>query len=264
MLTPQQLKEREGKLTASAVSCLMTGDQKKMLNLWRELVGDPDYEPTDFSNIWPVALGSTTEELNLDWYEKKTGAKVTRRGEVVIMKDTDWAACTLDGWDSVSGCPVECKHVGGRESLATVIARYQPQFHWQMMVTGTKSVFASIIEGANEPLIEKIELDVIYARALWERAEKFMWHVTLMTPPVSIAPVKPPLPATVTYDFTGKNEWADSAVTWLECAPKAKLASTASDKLKAMVPEDAQKVHGHGIEITRDRARRLSLRESRE
>ena len=264
MLTPQQLKEREGKLTASSVACLMTGDKKKMLHLWRELVGDPEYEPFDFSRIWPVQLGSVTEELNLDWYEQKTGSPVTRRGEVVISKRADWAACTLDGWDEAKGFPIECKHVGGRESLATVLARYQPQFHWQMIVTESNCVVASIIEGANEPLLEKIELQVDYAEELWRRAEKFMWHVNTLTPPVSIAPVAPPLPATVAYDFTGKNEWADKAVTWLENAPKAKLAETASDALKAMVPEDAQKVHGHGVVITRDRARRLSLREAKE
>lgn len=238
----------------------MTGDENKQLNLWRRLVGDPEYVPDDLSGIWPVALGSVTENLNLDWYERKTGGAVARRGEVVVSPKADWAACTLDGWDDLAACPIECKHVGGREPLAKVIARYQPQFHWQMLVTQSNCVMASVIEGANEPIITKIDYVLEYANELWSRAEKFMWHVTSLTPPVTIAPVAPPAKATVTYDFTGKNEWADHAATWLETVDAKKKAESAEAGLKALVPADAQVAFGHGVEITRDRARRLSLR----
>jgi predicted phage-related endonuclease len=98
MLNAAQMKARDGKLTASRVACLMTGDNDKILNLWRELVGDPAYVEEDLSNVWAVQLGTATEELNLDWFERRTGKKVTRRGEVVIHPECDWAACTLDGW----------------------------------------------------------------------------------------------------------------------------------------------------------------------
>lgn len=98
MLSPDQIEARRGKLTASRVACLMNGTKEEILNLWRELVGDPKWEPEDLSGVWPVQLGSTTEELNLDWFELKTGKSVTRRGEVVVHPEYEWAACTLDGW----------------------------------------------------------------------------------------------------------------------------------------------------------------------
>ena len=61
-LTQAQLAARDGKLTASRVACLMTGDAERIYALWLEMVGDPSFEPEDLSDVWPVQLGSVTEE----------------------------------------------------------------------------------------------------------------------------------------------------------------------------------------------------------
>jgi predicted phage-related endonuclease len=259
-LTPEQMKAREGKLTASGIAPLMTGEPVKLYALWQQCTGDPSYSFPDLSNVWPVQLGSHTESLNLDWYERKTGHALTRRGEVVVSAHYDWAACTLDGWDSVRNCPVECKHVGGREPLARVLERYQPQMHWQMIVTGTDTVAASIIEGANEPVIEIVTFDQDYGAELLRRAITFWACVQSLTPPVAQPAMAAAVRATVSYNFEGNNEWADQAVTWLDTHRAARKAAAAEKTLKALVPADAQRAHGHGIEITRDRANRLSLR----
>src|SRR5690606_3259307 len=187
------LAARDGKLTASAVACLMTGDADKILNLWRELTGDPSYVPDDLSDIWAVQLGSHTEPLNLDWYERRTGKTLSRRGDVVVHPKREWAACTLDAWDDALACPVECKHVGGFEKTPVVLERYAPQAHWQMIVTGAKQCVFSIIEGAREPIIETVSLDADYAAELWRRAEQFMECVFNLTPPVVAAPVAAPV-----------------------------------------------------------------------
>ena len=68
-LTAEQLRAREGKLTASRVKVLMDGDDQALYDLWRELMSDPSYEQPDLSGVWAVQLGSLTEELNLNWYE---------------------------------------------------------------------------------------------------------------------------------------------------------------------------------------------------
>lgn len=261
MLSPTQIAQRDGKLTASRVACLMTGDEAKILNLWREMIGDPDFVPEDLSDVWAVQLGAHTESLNLDWYERKRGP-VTWRGQVAEGA-LSWMACTLDGWDTERKCPIECKHVGGREAHETIIARYQPQMHWQMMVTQAKECALSVIAGANEPVVDYIPLDESYAVELMRRADAFMQCVWTLTPPVALAPVAAPVPAVVEYDMTGKNEWASEAATWLENCRAAKQAASAEKALKALVPADAAKCHGHGVSITRDRAGRLSLREQK-
>lgn len=259
MLSPDQIRERDGKLTASRVACLMTGDEADILSLWREMVGDPSYVPEDLSGVWPVQLGSCTEALNLDWFERKFGP-LSRRGDVVTHENT-WAACTLDGWSDLHGCPIECKHVGGREELAVIIERYQPQMHWQMIVTGAPKCAISVIMGANEPIVEFIDRDEAYAAELMKRATAFMQHVWDLTPPVALPSVAAPVKPEKTYDMTGNNAWGANAATWLSTRQAKKDCEGAEKELKALVPADAIRCHANGIEIRRDRAGRLSIRE---
>jgi YqaJ-like viral recombinase domain len=260
MLSLAQMVSRDGKLTASRVACLMTDDQEKILNLWRELTGQP-FTEDDLSGVWAVQLGTATEALNLDWFARKHGP-VSMRGRVVELEP--WAAATLDGWSDQHQCPIECKHVGGREPMETIIERYQPQMHWQMIVTDTDRCALSVIMGANEPIVEYIDIDEEYAKELWVRANAFMACVQTRTPPVAIAPVAPPVKAEKIYNFHGRNEWASEAAAWLANKDAAKLAVSAEKAIKALVPADAAKCVGHGIQVSRNRAGSLSVREDQE
>jgi predicted phage-related endonuclease len=261
MLSPDQIRQRDGKLTASRVACLMTGDEEKILNLWRELVGDPAFVEEDLSDVWPVQLGAHTESLNLDWYERRTGKQLTRRGEVVVHPEFPWAACTLDAWDDIVPAPVEAKHVGGYEKTGTIIARYCPQAHWIMMVTGAQKCVFSIIEAAREPIIEFVEYDEAYGKELWERACAFMVCVGTLTPPVALPAVAAPVKPEKTYDFTGNNEWGANAATWITTRSAAKDFEAATKALKAIIPADAIKCSGHGITVSRSKIGSLTIRE---
>jgi predicted phage-related endonuclease len=258
MLSPDQIEARRGKLTGSRVSVLMRGDAAGIMRLYLEMIGQA--EPEDLRDVWAVQLGLATEDLNLDWYERKAHTALTRRGEVVAHPIHDWAACTLDAWDDSLQCVVEAKHCGGREPLEVVIDRYQPQLQWQMEVTGAKQCALTVIFGANEPIVEYIERDADYAAEMVRRGAQFMWHVNNLTLPVVLPPVPSPVMATKTYDMTGQNRWADQAVIWLENRDAAERCRDAEKTLKGFCPEDAKKCTGHGVFITRDRAGRLSLR----
>ena len=236
----------------------MTADIEKIMRLYREMIGEE--LPEDLSDVWPVRLGEITEQLNLDWYERG-GSPLSRRGEVVVHPKYPWAAATLDGWDETLLCPVETKHVGGREPLEVVIDRYQPQMQWQMECTSATQCALSVIMGANAPVIEYIERDADYSAEMVKRGLQFMACVVARTAPVALDPVAPPADASKIYDMASNNYWAAAAVDWLETKPHAARCVSAEKILKAAVPEDAKKCHGHGIQITRDRAGRLSLRE---
>lgn len=257
-LTAEQLKAREGKLTASRVACLMEGDEAKILNLWRELVGDPAFVPEDYTQVWPVRLGSATEDLHLEWIERKRG-KVSRRGDVALHKDHDWAAATLDGWLDSHQCPVECKHVGGFEKLETVIQRYMPQCHWQMLVTGSPQCLFSVIEGAREPVSEFIVLDKQYGDELMARATTFMKYVRSLTPPVDLPEILAPVKAIKEYDYSTNNAFVSAAADWLTNKAAAKAFDDATVTIKDLCPRDAIKVHGGGVVVNRDRANRLKI-----
>lgn len=258
MLSPEQLKQRAGKLTASRVAVLMTGDAAGILRLWEEMTGQT--QPEDLSGVWAVRLGETTEQLNLEWYERN-GNPVTRRGEVVQHWRIDWAACTLDGWDAVLKCPIETKHCGGREPIEVIIDRYWPQMAWQMECTGADQCALSVIMGANAPVIEYVDRDDDYIDEMLTRGAQFMQHVWSKTPPIVLDPVPPPADATKIIDMAGNNEWASSAFVWIEAKPHADRCKDAEKILKSLVGADVKKAHGHGVQITRDRAGRLSLRE---
>ena len=260
MLSPDQARQRVGRLTASRVACLMTGDADKIMNLWREMVGDPDFVPDDLSDVWAVQLGSHTEPLNLDWYERRTGRTLSRRGEVVVHPD-GWAAATLDAWDNNLSAPVECKHVGGFEKTSTIIERYMPQAHWQMIVTGALRCAFSIIEGAKEPVVEIVNHDAAYASELWSRACAFMICVNTLTPPVALPPVASPVKPERIVDMTGSNVWAANAATWITTRAAAKDHAAATTELKSLVPADAKIADGHGISISRNKAGSLTIKE---
>jgi hypothetical protein len=259
MLTEAQLKARDGKLTASMVGVLMNGDEVSVHELWMRLIGAQE-EP-DLSDRWAVRLGEVTESLNLEWFERKHGP-VARKGEVVVHPNVEWAATTLDGWSIRHNCPVECKHVGGFEPHQTVIDRYQPQMHWQMFVTGAKQAAFSVISGAREPTVDLISLNEAYLEELLKRARAFWRCVTDITPPNGFKPTLPPTKPERIVKMQGNNEWAANAADWRENREQARKFTGAEKALKAMVPDDAACAIGHGVKVSRDRAGRLSVKET--
>ena len=254
-LTPEQIKAREGRLTASQVACLMTGDKEKILNLWRELVGDPDYKPPSLSDIWAIRLGEVTEDLNLEWFARKHG-DVFRQGEVVAL---DWASCTLDGWSEKYQCPIECKHCGGFEKSSDIIHRYMPQMHWQMIVTKSDQCILSVIQGAKEPEIWFVQFNQEYAINLWDRAMEFMNKVRNLIPPVEMLPILPPIIPEKEYDMSASNAWISAAADWLEARTANQKHKDASEAIKEMMPNDAIRAIGGGISVRRDKAGRIKI-----
>jgi hypothetical protein len=133
-----------------------------------------------------------------------------------------------------------------------------------MMVTGASQCALSVIMGANEPIVEFIAKDEAYAAELLTRAEAFWLCVQTLTPPVAAPAIAAPIKVEKIYDMTGDNLWASEAVTWLDNRSAAKKAAGAEKELKGLVPLDAVRCHGHGVEIRRDRAGRLSLKEQKQ
>jgi hypothetical protein len=257
VLTKEQQKAREGKLTGSVVKVLMTGTDAEVLSLWRQMLGME--EPPSLENVWPVRLGEATEALNLAWYARKV-APVTRIGEVVIGPE-DWMAATLDGFDATNDRCVECKHVGGRESLETIVSRYTPQCTWQMICTETESCALSVIAGANEPVIEIIPWSLEYSAELVRRGREFMAHVENLTPPVYLPKVEPPPLPAKDYDMADNGSWKQLAARWVQAFGAAQIAKECEIAIKKLVPEDAKTAFGAGIIVTKNRAGAMALRE---
>ena len=80
-------------------------------------------------------------------------------------------------------------------------------------------------------------------------------------PPVVLPEVPSPADASKVYDMTASNIWGDAAARWLATNEAADINATTEKLLKAQMPADAKRAFGHHVQITRDRAGRLSLRE---
>ena len=258
MLNAAQIEARRGKLTASVVRPLMTGDGEAVMRLWRIMIGEEQEENLD--HVWAVRMGEVTEQLQLDWFEQKNRVPVTRRGEVVVHRLHDCFAATIDGFVSEYGYPIEAKFVLSRDPLEVVIEKHQPQLHWQMCCCNTAQCALTISLRGDEPVVEFIDMDHAYAGELMRRGLQFMEFVRKRMPPVILPPASLPVSKWIDYPMAGNDTWRRYADQWIQTQGAVKSCEEAAKVLKSLVPSDARKCWGDGVRISRDRAGRLSLR----
>ena len=264
MLTERQKIARQGKITASRIGVLTSGDARAVYDLWLELTGDPSYTPPDLSDVWPVRLGEFTEPFHLDWLERSLGS-ITSRGKSFQHQEVPWALCTLDGWINRNSIPVECKHTGGFEGLPVLIDRYMPQLQWIMWCTKTDEVLLSVIMGAKEPQLNYIRFNRDYTRDLIDAAEGFMNHVWNLSEPVANPYIKPPKPTfSRRVDMTGNNVWGDAAVRWVANRPAYQDYEEAAKTIKRLVPDDAKEAYGAGIIVVRSKVGSLTIKQEKD
>ncbi len=261
-LTAEQHRARDGKVTASFAPALMAGDESRIMEEWRRLIGDPEHVEPDFSDNWPVQFGSFIETFALDWWQRKSGQPLTRRGEVVVHPARPYVSCTLDAWREADNTVIDCKAPGMWRKLDDVCAHYLPQLVVQRACVGAARAGLLIVHGGSEPAEYPLEWDTDYEAAVWDRVGWFWSCVTDLTPPVAIAPVAAPAPAIKTYDMAESNAWAEQAAAWLAHRIAAKAFDAATKEIKALVPADAKLAHGHGLSVSRNKAGGLSIKET--
>ena len=266
-LTPAQRAARDGRLTASFAPALMMGDDERLLNKWRELVGDPHHRELEVEDEWLVRVGSALEPVMLDWREFVTGRAMSRRGEVVVHPQHDWACATLDALDAehpAGATVIECKALHRYRKLADAVPYHTWQALWQMDCLGIRRGMLYISDGGLEPKEYPVAYDEAASAELWRRAFAFMECVRTMSPPVAMPAIAAPVPPEKwrEVDMAGSNEWAHYGFSWLTHRPAAKAFEEASKELKALVAPDVGRAFGYGIEVRRSRNGNLSIKES--
>jgi predicted phage-related endonuclease len=267
-LSAEQKVLRRDALGGSDANTIMGGDEKKLLRLWREKRGEAEGE--DLSDILAVQMGSFTEPLNVAWFEKNTGYKVTDQGRALRSAEHPFMACTLDGFvaDPVIGdtnAIFEAKHCGTRSTDAEIFARYVPQLTHNCIVAGERRAFLSVFKGNGDWMMMEYALDDDYAARLIA-AEADFWECVRSGKPPCAVPAEPtPKPVgVVEYDMATSNAWGNFAGEYLETKLAADRHASAKEELKALVPADASKCFGHGIIIKRTKAGALRFAEQGE
>lgn len=262
-LSAEQIKLREGKVTASFIGHLMFGNEDRILNEWRRLVGDPNYVD-DFKPNWLTEYGSYLESFMLDWREKKSGHKMTRRGEVVYHKAYPWASCTLDAGSDAENMVVECKTMSNFRDTDEAIRFYSWQVLYQCGITGYERGCLYISKGGMEPEEVEIQRDEHIETTMWTRAKEFFDCVENLTPPVKMAMAKS---TGIKKDFRtvsmeGNNKWSIHAADWLENKEPAAKFKAAVESIKELIEDDVGEATGHGIKVKRSKDNKLSIKKS--
>ncbi len=114
------LPNRNAFVGGSDARVIMGDDEAGLVRLWQEKRGE--VEPEDLSDNLIVQLGTVTEELNRQWYERNTGHAVGSVHRRLIHSVHKWMAATLDGLVEPGGAVFEAKFMlRKRRSQATAL-----------------------------------------------------------------------------------------------------------------------------------------------
>lgn len=251
---------RRSGIGGSDANVILSGEEERIVRLWREKRGEGEAE--DLSGVLPVMLGCWTEAFNRQWYERETGWQVGEVGASLVSQDLPWRRCTLDGFVKARGAVFEAKHVNAFARSEEVLERYMPQLQHNMAVTGAELAVLSVIHGNHKWEIHEVAADWLYQQELLIAETRF-WHcvVTGEVPVAAPVPVPPRPVGTREMCLEGNNAWASAAADWLACREAARRHGAATTLLKGLVEADVARAFGHGVEIRRNKAGALAVRE---
>jgi predicted phage-related endonuclease len=225
--------------------------------------------PKKIMSDWNYAWRMTTENLQLDWYEYKTGDRVVRRKEDVKSSVYSFMRCELDGAIERTGEPIDAKHVSGwtKEAREWAVTKYLWQIVHEIIVVMPPSMtgYISMIVGEKEPEVIPIEADPVSIDRLIAAEEEFWGYVLRDEPPdpgrMEIAPIVE-WEKLRTVDMRQSNSWAESAVAWRETIAAARKNDKAAKELRALVEPDVREAAGHGVQVKRSRDGKLLIKEN--
>jgi predicted phage-related endonuclease len=258
----QEVREaRQGCIGGSDARIIMSGDQKAIETLWREKRGEK--VPKDLSEVILVQLGNVTENLNLAVFEGQTGSFVA--GEQTRPAYEEWpiAMSTLDGLKFNS----QDEFLAGVSPLAIVEAKFALPFRWtlqtsidkhyaqvqhNMMVTGLKRGWLSIITGGGQYAKVEIEADYFYQMALLDAEQEF-WKCVETGRRPGAPEIDVPVLEVVDepIDMSTNNAFVDLAITLQETCKFAAQHEKAKKDIKELMPKGAKIAFARGVTISR-------------
>lgn len=271
-LSADDIADRRNSIGASDANIILGGDPAAVVTLWHVKRGELAAENLD--DVLAVQMGVWTEDLNLRWFEKQTGQKVTDRRAKLKHPDHDFITATLDGKTTLppsinlsgDAAVIDAKHVGpfGYDIDATV-RKYMPQMAVQMSVAETPWAILSVFSGNSKWEFKAIERDPLYEVRVLAELRKFWACVQSGTPPVDILEVSPALPAALmrSVDMTRHNAWCALERDYTVNAKAAATYEEAKTGLKALVEPDVREAKGNLLTIKRSKSGSLTFSQTK-
>jgi predicted phage-related endonuclease len=252
--------DRRHFIGGSDARVIMGKDEARLLHLWKQKRGE--VAPDDLSDNLVVQLGTITEELNRNWYQRRTGHTIKDVQKRVRHPVHNWMAATLDGMVESNGAVFEAKFMlpwaFTEESAAE---KHMAQLQHNMWVMAARSSVLSVITGGGKWVEIKIHADPLYQHLLLTAERKFWRSVQTGQPPslFDVEVPRPKLEATRVVDMSESNLWAELASTYLRTRAAHSDHELAKAELKRLVPEDAKEATGHGIRAKRSKIGAVSF-----
>src|SRR3954465_8231248 len=239
---------------------IMGEDETALLRLWREKRGE--IEPEDLSSNLVVQLGTVTEHLNRQWYERNTGQVVQGVQRRVFHPVKRWMAATLDGVVEGSGAVFEAKFMlPWTFSEEAAAEKHMAQVQHNMWVIASRNAVLSIITGGGKWVEINSPADPLYQHLLLTAERKFWRCVETGEPPhlFGIEPPRAKFEAVRVVDMSASNSWAEFAAVFCQTRGAHAEHDAAKAELKKLMPEDAKEAVGHGIRAKRSKSGAISF-----
>src|SRR5437868_4060212 len=247
--------DRRSFIGGSDARIIMGDDESGPLRLWREKRGE--IEPENLSGNLIVQLGTVTEHLNRQWYERNTGHVVTQVQRRIFHPVKRWMAATLDGMVEGTGAVFEAKFMlPWTCSEEAAAEKHMAQLQHNMWVTASRTAVLSIITGGGKWVEMTIPADALYQHLLLTAERKFWRCVENGEPPrlFGIEPPRPKIEAVRVVDMSSSNSWAEFAAVFCQTRGAHAQHNAAKAELKKLMPEDAKEAIGHGIRAKRSKS----------
>src|SRR3954470_7128023 len=205
-------KSRRSFIGGSDARVIMGDDEAKLFRLWREKRGE--IEPEDLSDNLIVQLGTATEPLNRQWYQRNTGQVVTKVQRRVFHPVKRWMAATLDGMVEATGAVFEAKFMlPWTFSEEAAAEKHMAQLQHNMWVIAARTAVLSIITGGGKWLEMTLPADSLYQHLLITAERKFWRCVETGEAPrlFGVEPPRPRIAAVRIVDMSASNSWAEFA-----------------------------------------------------
>lgn len=244
---------RRGGVTATDAAAINgTSKWNTRLDVWKDKT---DTNPPEQKTSSAMEWGHRIEPVLRDKFAEVFETKV-KPSELFQNDAHPWMLASLDGRAVVDGnyVIVECKTTHAREDWfdeddnEIIPAGYQTQALWQMMVTGIKTVYFSVLVNGSEWFYRVFHYDEDRAKKLLEQCLELWGHVLNKTTP---EPQNGPLSENDAKTYAAiaadseQTEVADADVTLVAEYKKWKEAlDTATEKLNDVKARIAHELEG--------------------
>jgi predicted phage-related endonuclease len=258
--SPPLQADRRTFVGGSDARIIMGADESALLELWQQKRGEAD--PPDFSNNLTVQLGSVTEALNRQWFERNAKATIKDVQTHVRHPVHRWMGATLDGIVDVTGAVFEAKFMlPWSFSEEGAAERHMAQLQHNMWVVGARSSVLSIITGGGKWVELTINADPLYQHLLITAEKKFWRCVQTGEQPrvFGVETPRPRLGAMRVVDMSQSNTWGDQAAIYRRTRASYVEHDAARSELKSLMPLDAKEAIGHGLRAKRSKSGAISF-----